>query len=155
MHGAIVDLDRSRAAGQARPLDRVAIPVLLCAAAAFALAVLGARPASRPASELTDTPVAFPAMAPVSANVPRGVILRPLQLPARYTGVDLAALPDRLANEAPLWTLRSVVVVRGTPGMASVEGPAMIAWTENGIAYSLRSPTRSTTELIAIADELR
>ena len=155
MHGAIVDLDRTRAGGQARPLDRVAIPVLLCAAAAFALAVLAARPASRPATELADTAVSSAAAAPASANVPRGVILRPLQLPPRYTGVDLAALPDRLANEAPLWTLRSVVVIRGTPGVASVEGPAMIAWTEGGIAYSLRSPTRTTAELITIADELR
>lgn len=155
MPGVIVDLDRSRAAGRARPLDQAAIPLLLCAAAAFAFAVLGARPATRPATDVGAPPPLPDATAPVSANVPRGVVLRPLQLPARYSGVDLAALPDRLANEAPLWTLRSVVVIRGTPGMASVEGPALIAWTEGGIAYWLGSSTRSTAELIAIADELR
>lgn len=64
-------------------------------------------------------------------------------------------MPDRLANEAAPRTLRGVVVIRGTPGAASVEGPAVISWTENGIAYWLASPTRSTAELIQIADDLK
>jgi hypothetical protein len=90
-----------------------------------------------------------------AAAVPRGIVLAPLQLPQRYVNVELAAMPDRLANEAASWTLRSVVVIRGTPGVASVEGPAVILWTENGIAYWLTSSTRSTAELIQIAGELR
>jgi hypothetical protein len=87
--------------------------------------------------------------------VPRGNVLHPLQLPQRIVGVDLAAMPDRLANEAAPSSWRRVVTVRGIPGVASVEGPAVVAWTERGIAYWLQSPTRSTEELIAIADELR
>jgi hypothetical protein len=93
--------------------------------------------------------------APSSAYVPRGTILHPLQLPQRIVGVDLAAVPDWLANEAAPSTWRRVVTVRGIPGVASVEGPAVVAWTERGIAYWLQSPTRSTEELIALADELR
>ena len=70
--------------------------------------------------------------------------------------------PSVLANVRPAPDLNlslpadiAVVTVRGVPGVASVEGPAVVAWTERGIAYWLQSPTRSTEELIAIADELR
>ena len=81
--------------------------------------------------------------------------MHPLVLPQRLGDVDLAAMPDRLANEAAPSSWRRVVTVRGVPGVAAVEGPAVVAWTEHGIAYWLASPTRSTEELIAIADELR
>jgi hypothetical protein len=81
--------------------------------------------------------------------------MHPLVLPQRLTDVDLSAMPDRLANEAAPASWRRVVTVRGVPGVASVEGPAVVAWTEKGIAYWLASPTRSTEELITIADELR
>ncbi len=90
-----------------------------------------------------------------SVYVPRGAVMHPLALPQRIADVDLAAMPDRLANEAAPSSWRRVVTVRGIPGVASVEGPAVVAWTERGIAYWLQSPTRSTEELIAIADELR
>ena len=64
---------------------------------------------------------------------------------ARFANVDLAAMPDRLANEAAPSSLRAVITVRGVPGVASADGPAVIVWTEQGIAYRLASPTRTTT----------
>ena len=155
MRGVIVDLDRlmPRDAGPAdRPrLARHAIStaLLLLGCVAFAVVVLIGRPAA------VVTPNAGPDLAVTNAAVPRGVVLNPLQLPRSYVNVDLAAMPDRLANEAAPWTLRGVVVIRGRPGVASVEGPAVISWTENGIAYWMASPTRSTTELIQIANELK
>lgn len=155
MHGVIVDLDRSRAVVRTRPADRLAICALILGCVVFGLVVWTARPTARPSAP-AEAAVATGASAPTfAAAVPRGVVLRPLLLPSRYANVDLAAMPDRLANEAPLWTLRSVVIIRGTPGVASVEGPAVILWTENGIAYSLQSPTRTTVELIRIANDLR
>lgn len=155
MHGVIVDLDRSRVVGRARPADRLAVPALVLACAVFGLTVWVTRPAVRPIAPAepaaaTSAPAATPA-----AAVPRGIVLHPLQLPPRYVNVDLGAMPDRLANEAAPWTLRSVLTVRGLRGIGSVEGPAIISWTENGIAYWLASPARSTDELIQIANELR
>jgi hypothetical protein len=155
MRGVIVDLDRSaaREPGLAdRPtLSRPAISsaFLLLGCVAFAVVVLIGRPVE--VSVLNNGP----RLPTAGEFVPRGAVLKPLQLPGAYANVDLAAMPDRLANEAAPWTLRSVVVIRGTPGVASVEGPAVISWTENGIAYSLASPTRSTTELIQIANDLK
>jgi len=132
-------------------VDQVLVAALLVACGLFAVAVWIAPPATTTASAGART-VDF---APSSAYVPRGTVLHPLQLPQRIIGVDLAAMPDRLANEAAPSSWRRVVTVRGVPGVASVEGPAVVAWTERGIAYWLQSPTRSTEELIAIADELR
>jgi hypothetical protein len=157
VRGVIVDLDRSmpRDPGLARPVfSRAAISSVLwlMGCVAFAVIVLIGRPtaviAPSQASQGTDPAIA-------GAFVPRGAVLKPLQLPGTYANVDLAAMPDRLANEAAPWTLRGVVVIRGAPGVASVEGPAMISWTENGIAYSMASSTRSTIELIQIANDLR
>jgi len=151
----IVDLDRS-VPGDPGLADRptlspaaISSALLLLGCLAFAAAVLVGRPAGVAASSGgQDVPLA-------GVAVPRGTVLAPLQLPRAYTNVDLAAMPDRLANEAAPSTLRSVVVIRGTPGVASVEGPAVISWTEKGIAYWLASPTRTTAELIRIADDLR
>ena len=140
-----------RVSGARPTLSRPAIwsALLFLGCVAFAVAVMAGRPAGvvAPNSE---------AAIPIAGGaVPRGQVLTPLQLPRSYVNVDLAAMPDRLANEAAPWTLRSVVVIRGAPGVASVEGPAVISWTENGIAYWLASPTRTTTELIQIANDLR
>jgi hypothetical protein len=156
VRGVIVDLDRSMPRVPApadRPtLSRPAISsvLLLLGCVVFAGVVIVGRPAAVVAPN-----AAQPDLSLSGAAVPRGVVLRPLQLPRTYVNVDLAAMPDRLANEAAPWTLRSVVVIRGVPGVASVEGPAVISWTENGIAYWLASPTRSTTELIQIANDLK
>ena len=123
---------------------------LLCVA--FAATVWITRPAAASARSASLTPDSGVSS---SLVVPRGVVMHPLALPARLDDVDLSAMPDRLANEAAPSSWRRVVTVRGVPGVASAEGPAVVAWTENGIAYWLASPTRSTEELIQIADELR
>jgi hypothetical protein len=134
-------------------LDQLLVTALLLACGAFALAVW----ITRPAGLTVATPLAPAAdVGQISSVfVPRGAIMHALVLPQRLTDVDLSAMPDRLANEAAPAAWRSVITVRGVAGVASVEGPAVIAWTENGIAYWLASATRSTDELIAIADELR
>jgi hypothetical protein len=132
-------------------VDQVLVAALLLACGLFAVAVWIAPPAATTAAASART-VEF---APSSAYVSRGAVMHPLALPQRIADVVLAAMPDRLANEAAPSTWRRVVTVRGIPGVASVEGPAVVAWTELGIAYWLQSPTRSTEELIAIADELR
>jgi hypothetical protein len=145
---AIVDLDPDPSRRRERHRDRGAIALLFGMTTAFAIAVWLGRPAATPLAQSGGD-------GPTLATVPRGVVLSPLKLPRSYVNVDLSAMPDRLANEAAPWTLRSVVVIRGTPGVASVEGPAVISWTENGIAYSLASSTRTTVELIQIANDLR
>ena len=148
---AVVDLDRHVVAQHKREYDRGFTAALVVAGAAVAVAVLVGRPAAVPVAQ----PSAVADAGRSSAVVPRGNGVRPLQLPAGYAAVDLGAMADRLANEAESWTMRAVVTVRGVPGVASVEGPAVIAWTENGIAYHLASSTRTIAELIAIADALQ
>lgn len=64
-------------------------------------------------------------------------------------------MPDRLANEAEPATLRAVVAVRGTRGVASVDGPSQIYWTEDGVAYRLIAADRTIDELVRIAEALR
>lgn len=134
-------------------VDQIVVSALLLACGVFALAVWITRPAAAP---MADPAMTVAGRAEVSSVlVPRGAVMRPLALPQRIDDVDLSAMPDRLANEAAPAAWRGVITVRGLPGVASVEGPAVVAWTERGIAYWLASPTRSTEELIAIADELR
>ena len=150
MRTTIVDLDRARGRSAPSSADRGVIAALFVACVAFAVAVWLARPA---------TPIATPNAAPpdtlVSAYVPRGAVLHPLALPPDLRDVDLGLLPERLTNEAAPSEWRRVVTVRGHPGVASVEGPAAISWSEQGIVYWLSSPTRSTDELITIADDMR
>jgi hypothetical protein len=137
--------------------DQVLIVALLLGSGAFALAVWLGHPAARFSRD--PAPVAaltVPYSGSVSsANVARGAILHPLVFSGKIEGVDLAAMPDRFANEPPPAALQRVITVRGIPGLASVSGPAMILWTESGIAYWLTSPTRSIDELIQIASDLR
>jgi len=87
--------------------------------------------------------------------MPSGLNRGPLSLPAGVDNVDLFQIPDRLTNENLFWTLRSVVEIRGNAGLASVEGPAMITWTEDGFQYWMVSPTRTTGDLITIASGLK
>ena len=135
-------------------IDQLLIVGLLLASGAFALAVWQGQPAVAPASRAaTRVDNAPPAVA--ALNVPRGAVLHPLALPQKLDGVDLGAMPDRLANEAAPAAWQRVITVRGIAGLASVAGPSVIAWTEGGIAYWLTSPTRTTDELIQLASELR
>ena len=151
MGGVIVDLDRRAQRERRRPQDGFALGALVFGCVAFAFLVM----LTRPSTILVSPPSGISTALSNELPVPRGVVLHPLQLPARFGNVDLAAMPDRLANEAPPSSLRSVIIVRGVPGVASADGPAVISWTEHGIAYRLVSPTRTTAELIAIAEQLQ
>lgn len=150
---AIVDLDRT-AKDQRPGRDRGALLALAAATSIFALAVWSGKMTVPSAQSQSMATVAADTLAS-STGVPRGMVLRPLALPESIDDIELAFMPDRLANEAAPWTLRAVVTVRGLAGVASVEGPAVISWTESGIAYQLASATRTTGELVAIADGLR
>src|SRR5258706_11693102 len=134
-------------------LDQIVVTALLLACGVFALAVWVTRPAALPAPIAA---AALPALAQTSsALVPRGAVMHPLVLPQRLGDVDLSAMPDRLANEAAPSSWRRVITVRGIPGVAAVEGPAVVAWTENGIAYWPPPPPGPTGGPIPSPDELR
>ena len=102
-----------------------------------------------------------PTPAPAATPTPTGALLAPrpqlpaLALPPGVTDVQLSAFPDWLANEPPSASLRAVVSVRGTKGIASVEGLTVVNWTEHGISYRLESANRSVMELVVLADSLR
>jgi len=102
-----------------------------------------------------------PAPAPTAIPRATGALLAPrpqlsaLALPSGVTDVQLSAFPDWLANEPPPASLRAVVAIRGTMGIASVEGLTVVNWTEHGVSYRLESANRSVPELVALADSLR
>ena len=179
---AIVELD-SGASRRPRRGDRALIAGLSGAIAALSLAFWVSAPHPAPAAasfapsasvasgaNATAVPI-FPRLPPVPGVPPqaasvsglgqsttiygRSGIDRALALPAGTTGVDLFLLPDRLTNENLIWTIRRVVRIRGGVGLASVEGPAIVTWTEKGFQYWIVSPTRTTDELIKLADDLR
>jgi hypothetical protein len=179
---AIVELDREPRERRLRRRDGGVIAALLAAASLFALAVWITRPVATPATQQVTDAQSVPAAqqatlfwsqigatsgrasiadaqggAPFAQTTLSLPMQRALALPVGHlvTDVDLAWLPDRLANEAASWTLRDVVVIRGKLGIASVEGMATITWTEDGMAYWLMSPSLSVDELIKLADELR
>ena len=83
---------------------------------------------------------------------PTDVLLR---LPSGVVGVDLAAIPDRLLNDQPAARLRIPVFIRGTRGIASVDAPSEISWTEAGYWYWMRSSDLSISQLIDLASALR
>ncbi len=144
---AIVDLDKGTS-GQPGRRDEVFIVGLGAAILAFAAAIWLSAPDS------TTTVTSFPlssAAAATSAISPA----RALTLPANIDNVDLFLVPERITNENLIWTLRSIVRIRGGVGIASVEGPSIVTWTEKGFQYWMVSPTRTTDELIKIADDLR
>ncbi len=155
MRAVIVDLDRSLPVSRARPADRLAIVALSAALIVFALAVALAGTAVVPASPIAGvdpgmwTPTEQRAFALVPPRVAR------LELPRDLVDVVLSAMPDPFLNEPADARLRAEIDVRGRQGIAAVETPATIMWTERGTTYWMTSPTRSTAELIAIADELR
>jgi hypothetical protein len=102
-----------------------------------------------------------PTPAPAATPTPTGALLAPrpqlssLALPSSITDVQLSAFPDWLANEPPSASLRAVVAIRGTMGIASVEGLTVVNWTEHGISYRLESLSRTVPELVVLADSLR
>lgn len=146
-HSVLIDLDRKerRAALWQR------IILILIGTAIAAAALLAQRNSGQPA----------PTPAPTATPKPTGALLAPapgpstLALPIGVTDVELSAFPDWLANEPPAASLRAVVAVRGTMGIASVEGITVVNWTEHGISYRLESLNHTVPELVVLADSLR
>jgi len=145
-NSVLIDLDKKERG--TRLWQRI---VLIGIATALAAAALVAQ--QRGGSE--------PEPAPTATPTPTGAFLYPrtglvsLALPAGLADVDLSAFPDWLANEPPAASLRAVVAVRGTIGIASVEGLTVVNWTEHGISYRLESLHRTVPELVVLADSLR
>lgn len=144
-HSVLIDLDRKeRGAALWQRIALIGIGTALAAAA-----LLAQRTGSEPAPAPTARPAATGALLG-----PRP-LLSTLALPGDVTDVALSAFPDWLANEPPAASLRAVVAVRGTMGIASVEGLTVVNWTERGISYRLESAGRSVPELVVLADSLR
>jgi hypothetical protein len=164
---AIVDLDKGTPR-QARRGDRVLIAGLGSAILVFGVAIWLTAP--HPAPVATAAPQSSAAAASAApariapAAIPGAPLIgqrtldpaaRPLALPPGLESVDLFLVPERITNENLIWTMRSVVRIRGGVGLASIEGPAIVTWTEKGFQYWMVSPTRTTDELIKMADDLR
>jgi hypothetical protein len=164
---AIVDLDKGTSR-QPQRSDRALIVGLGAAIFVFATAIWLSAP--HPAATATAAARSFAAI-PRSAIAQGGGTLapvtlpgtvhtadpsaRPLVLPADLDNVDLFLVPERITNENLIWTLRSIVRIRGGVGLASIEGPSIVTWTEKGFQYWMISSTRTTDDLIKIADDLR
>jgi hypothetical protein len=144
-HSVLIDLDRKeRRAALWQRIALIALGTALVAAAMFAQ-----RGESQPVPE------------PIATPTPTGALLAPriqtatLALPLGVTDVELSAFPDWLANEQLPASFRAAVAIRGTVGIASVEGLTVVNWTELGMSYRLESIHRSVPELVVIADSLR
>ena len=144
-HSVLIDLDRKEK--RAALWQRIA---LICIGTALvAAALLAQRGESEPAPE------------PIATPSPTGALLAPrtqiaaLALPVGLADVELTAFPDWLANEALPSSFRAVVAIRGTVGIASVEGLTVVNWTEHGVSYRLESVHRSVPELVVLAQSLR
>ena len=145
-HSVLIDLDRKER--RAAVWQRI---ILILIGTAIAAAVLLSQ--QRSGNE--------PAPTPTATARPTGALLAPrpqlsaLSLPTSVIDVELSAFPDWLANEPPPASLRAVVAIRGTMGIASVEGLTVVNWTEHGVSYRLESLTHSVPELVVLADSLR
>jgi hypothetical protein len=107
------------------------------------------------ASAIAGSTIVLVPAAPPSAIASSYPAPRPLALPPNLDNVDLFLIPERITNENLIWTLRSIVRIRGSVGIASIEAPSIITWTEKGFQYWMISSTRTTDDLITIADDLR
>ena len=145
-HSVLIDLDRKER--RAAVWQRI---VLILIGTALAAAVLLSQQRSGNEPAPTPTATARPTGALLAPRAP----LSSLALPTSVTDVQLSAFPDWLANEPPPASLRAVVAIRGTMGIASVEGLTVVNWTEHGVSYRLESVSRSVAELVVLADALR
>jgi hypothetical protein len=145
-HSVLIDLDKKERG--TRLWQRI---VLIGIATALAAAALLAQ--QRGGNELEPAPTATPT--PTGAFLYPRTQLASLVLPTGLADVELSAFPDWLANEPPAASLRAVVAIRGTMGIASVEGLTVVNWTEAGISYRLESIGRSVADLVVLADSLR
>ena len=164
---AIVDLDKGTPR-QTQRGDRALIAVLGGAILIFTAAIWLSAPhpaatAAIVAQSSTAAPIAASSRSSIAlAPASRGSAVRtldpsarPLMLPLNLDNVDLFLVPERITNENLIWTLRSIVRIRGGVGLASIEGPSIVTWTERGFQYWMISSTRTTDDLIKIADDLR
>jgi hypothetical protein len=146
-HSVLIDLDRKER--RAAVWQRIVLILIGTALAAAALLLQQRGNQQAPTPSPTATPKATGALL-----APRPQ-LSALSLPTGVTDVDLSAFPDWLANEPPPASLRAVVAIRGTMGIASVEGPTVVNWTEHGVSYRLESLERTVADLVVLADSLR
>ena len=146
-HSVLIDLDRKER--RAAVWQRIALILIGTALAAAALLSQQRGTEQAPTPSPTATPKATGALL-----APRPQ-LSALALPTSVTDVELSAFPDWLANEPPPASLRAVVAIRGTMGIASVEGLTVVNWTEHGVSYRLESMERSVADLVILADSLR
>jgi hypothetical protein len=144
-HSVLIDLDRKER--RAALWQRIA---LICIGTALAAAALLAQ---RGDSQPVPEPIATPT--PTGAQLAPRSQTATLVLPIGVTDVELSAFPDWLANEQLPASFRAAVAIRGTMGIASVEGITVVNWTEDGISYRLESLDRSVPELVTIAESLR
>jgi hypothetical protein len=145
-HSVLIDLDRKER--RAAVWQRI---VLILIGTALAAAALLSQQRSGNEQAPTPTATARPTGALLAPRAP----LSSLALPASVTDVELSAFPDWLANEPPPASLRAVVAIRGTMGIASVEGLTVVNWTEHGVSYRLESQDRTVADLVVLADSLR
>ena len=143
-HAVLIELDRVERRGIR--WRRVVIPGLVAL-------VVPTVVAQQPPDRLV--PPSSPAVVSAIPAVAVRAQPAPLRLPQNAGDVQLTAFPDWLANEPPPAALRGVVAVRGTMGIASVEGVTVINWTERGVSYRLESQTKSISDLVRIADSMR
>ena len=95
-------------------------------------------------------------MVPPAASIAAAVALtRRLALPLGVVDADLSAMPDRYVNESLPASFRIVVSVRGHAGIASVDPPSTIVWTEGDLHYLLTSSARTVPQLVELASRLR
>jgi hypothetical protein len=144
-HSVLIDLDRKER--RAALWQRIA---LICLGTALAAAALFAQ---RGESQPVPAPIATPT--PTGAQLAPGTQTATLVLPIGVTDVELSAFPDWLANEQLPASFRAAVAIRGTMGIASVEGITVVNWTEDGVSYRLESLQRSINDLVQIANALR
>ena len=146
-HSVLIDLDRQER--RAAVWQRIVLILIGTAIAGAALLSQQRGNQQAPTPSPTATPKATGALL-----APRPQ-LSALSLPASVTDVELFAFPDWLANEPPPASLRAVVAIRGTMGIASVEGLTVVNWTEHGVSYRLESLERTVADLVVLADSLR
>ena len=145
-HSVLIDLDRKeRGTKLWQRIVLIAIGTALAGAALLAQQRGGSEQAPAP----TPTPT------PTGALLAPRTQLASLVLPTGLADVELSAFPDWLANEALPASFRAAVAIRGTIGIASVEGLTVVNWTEAGISYRLESLHRTVPELVVLADSLR
>lgn len=167
---AIVDLDDevARAAPRARYSGgRVPAVTGIAAAGVVALAVIAfaqASPERAIPTVVTASPLPQPAAPTTHPTATIAVIpdlgfifaRQPtLGLPPGVSGVRLSAIPDSLLNDQPAARFRVRVLVRGTTGLGASDGPAVIAWSEDGFWYELASTRLTIPQLIDLASALR